>query len=106
EVGRYGALAESEQESLLYQTLMTDADAFIAAQSDFDRQFVEAEGNPIQWYRGPGRLAYGRVQAATEALIAENDRRADWEVAAAREKQRNLSMFAGGMLGATLLLAL
>lgn len=106
EVGRYAALAESEQETQLYQALLTHADAFVGAQNDFERQFVEVEGDPTQWYRSRGRQVYERVQAAVEALIAENDRRAAGEVATARVKRRNLSVLADFMLGATLLLAL
>lgn len=105
EVGRYADLAESEQETLLYQTLMTRADAMVSAQSDFERRFVQTGASPVDWYRHEGRQVYDRTQEAIEALISENDRRADWDVAKARAKRQNLSLLAGCMLGATLLLA-
>jgi len=106
EVGRYADLAADEQETLLYQALLTRADAFVAAQSVFERQFVEAYGSPIDWYRHDGRTVYDQTQTAIEALIAENDRRAAWDVGSARVKRQNLSLLADVMLGATLLLAL
>ena len=106
EVGRYAALAASEQQTALYQMLMTRADAFVAGQSDFERQFAEFDGNPTQLYRAHGRLVYEQAEEAIEALITENDRRTASEVAGARVKRQDLSVLAGGMLGATLLLAL
>jgi diguanylate cyclase (GGDEF)-like protein len=106
EVGRYAELAAGAQETLPYQTLMTQADALVDAQSDFERRFVQVGASPVDWYRQEGRLVYDGTQAAIEALIAENDRRADQDVAHARVKRQNLSLLAGTMLGATLLLAL
>jgi diguanylate cyclase (GGDEF)-like protein len=106
EVGRYAELAAGEQESLLYQTLTMRADALVDAQSDFERRFVQIGASPVDWYQHEGRLVYDRTQEAIEALIAENDRRADRDVASARVERRNLSLLAGTMLGATLLLAL
>lgn len=106
EVGRYAALAAGEQQTALYQMLMTRADAFVAAQSDFERQFVEFDGNPTQLYRVHGRLVYEHAEEAIEALITDNDRRTASEVDGARVKRRDLSVLAGCMLGATLLLAL
>jgi len=106
EVGRYAELAANGQETLLYQTLMTEADALVEAQSDFERRFVEPGASPVDWYRHEGRLAYDRNQAAIEALIAENDRRTAWDIATAQAKRQNLSLLAGTMLGATLLLVL
>lgn len=106
EVGRYAELAASEQETLPYQLLVTRADALVEAQSDFERRFVQVGASPVDWYRQEGRLVYDGTQEAIEALIAENDRRADRDVAHARVKRQNLSLLAGTMLGATLLLAL
>ena len=106
EVGRYAPFAASEQETQLYRTLTARADAFVDAQSDFERQFDQQDGSPAEWYRQHGRLAYDQVQEAIEALISENDRRASLDVAGARIARRDLSLLADTVLGATLLLAL
>jgi diguanylate cyclase (GGDEF)-like protein len=106
EVGRYTDLTANAEEALLYETLLTKADAMVNAQSDFERRFVQADASPVDWYRHEGRQAYDQTQAAIEALIAENDRHTDWDISGARIERRNLSLLAGGMLGLTLLLAL
>lgn len=106
EVGRYAELAESEQETLLYQTLLARADALVAAQGEFEGRFLQQDASPVDWYRHEGRQVYEQTQQAIEALIAENDRRAAWEVADARVDSQHLSMLAGVILAATLLLAL
>jgi len=106
EVGRYVDLTANAQEVLLYETLLARADALVEAQADFERRFVQAGASPVDWYRHEGRQVYDQTQEAIEALIAENDRHTDWDVSGARVERRNLSLFAGGMLGLTLLLAL
>jgi diguanylate cyclase (GGDEF)-like protein len=83
---------------------MARADALVEAQSGFERRFVQIGASPANWYWNEGRLAYDRTQEAIEALIAENGRRADRDVASARAERRNLSLLTGTMLGATLLL--
>ncbi|HEV2678595.1 MAG TPA: diguanylate cyclase, partial [Aliidongia sp.] len=106
EIGHYATLLSSDPERRLYQTLLARADAFIAAQSDFERQFIDPEGSPSQWYRRRGRLVYDQARAAIDALIDENDRQAASDVGASRITRLHLSELADGMLGATLLLLL
>jgi len=106
EVGRYAALAANAQELLLFETLSARADALVVAQGDFERSFVEPGGSPVDWYRHEGRQAYDRTQEAIQALIAENDRKTEWDVAGARIERRHLSLVAAGMLVLTLLLTL